>query len=277
MQFIQIGENDILKRRVYLHLVDATDGITPETGEAGGRTKVSINGAAPSNSVNTIQAIDTTDQPGTYYLELSPIELKDPGFVSVRYKSANTAEFVDIVQVIAFDPYTRRYGDMWNGGADVDYKRIKKLIDEAVGSLPKPEQREPDLVPIYEGLQAVIQEIRDIRFPEQKETDLSPLLVKVQTIQNALSSLEFPKCDHKELMKRLDDLGFSMDANTEQLERHVTESMEPVKGVLSDDVEKMKEETRNLGKKFDDIQYVVLDKQKKEAPKNSVLDEYLKL
>src|SRR3990172_9251824 len=112
MQFIQIGEADQLKSRAYIYTVDATDGITPETGEGGGRAKISINGNAPTNSINTLVAIDTTNQPGTYYLQLAPSELMTPGFISIRYKSANTAEFVNIAQIIAFDPYTRRYGEI---------------------------------------------------------------------------------------------------------------------------------------------------------------------
>jgi hypothetical protein len=278
MQYFQVNENDRLKRRIYLHLVDATDGITPETGEASGTAKVSLNGNTPTTSINSLVPIDTTNQPGTYYLELSPTEIQFPGIVSVRYKSANTAEFVVLGQIMAFDPYTQ-FGTLSGGGADVDYKRIKKLMDEAVGSIPKPpEPKEFDPVPLSEGLQAVIQEIRDIKFPEQKEANLLPLLARLQAIQNSINNLKFPECDHKEVMKRLDEHNLALDANTEQLERHVEEIIEPLKHVLSKDNDLVKDEMRKLGEKFEGISYAVVDKtQRKEQPKASVLDEYLNL
>src|SRR5258708_19124227 len=137
MQYIQVGENDRLKRRIYLHLVDATDGITPKTAEAGGSAKVSLNGATPTTSINTLVAIDTTNQPGTYYLELNQTEIQFPGIVIVRYKSSNTAAFVALGQIMAFDPYTQ-VGSLGGGGADVDYKKIQKIVDESVAKIEIP-------------------------------------------------------------------------------------------------------------------------------------------
>ncbi len=40
------NESTATKRRVFFQLVDATDGITPETGEDGGQPQVSTNGGA---------------------------------------------------------------------------------------------------------------------------------------------------------------------------------------------------------------------------------------
>jgi hypothetical protein len=276
MHYFQVGENDRLKRRIYLHLVDATDGITPETGEAGGSAKVSLNGNAPTTSVNTLVAVDSTNQPGTYYLELSQSEIQFPGVVIVRYKSANTAEFVSLGQVMAFDPYTQ-FGTLGGGGSDVDYKRIKKLVEEAVSSIPQPiEPKEPDLIPISEGLQAVIQEIRDIKYPEQKDTDLMPLIVKMEVMQRFLNNFKMPECDHKEVMKKLDRQDEMMEAHMRDIADHVEETLAPVRNVLSNDNEQVKDDVRKLGEKLDDIQYVVVEKKPKET-KKSVLEEYLNL
>jgi hypothetical protein len=275
MQYIETSTNNPELRRVYFHLVDATDGITPEAGEAGGQPTISINGRTPANAVNTLQAVDASK--GDYYLELSTTEIVTPRHLLLHYKSANTAHFAQQVQVMAFDPYTQ-FGTLGGGsGADVDYKRIKKMLDEAVGSISIPEQQQPDLIPISEGLQAVIQEIRDIKFPKQKETDLMPTLTRLLAIQNSVNAFSIPECDHKEILNRMDQQDLTMDANSEELTRHVDKTIEPIKNVLTKDNEMVKSEMKKLGEKFDDIQYVVVDKKNKQEPKSSVLEEYLKL
>jgi hypothetical protein len=91
------------QRRVYFHLVDATDGITPETGEAGGQPQVSSDGAAFTNTgIGTLSAIGN----GRYYADLTQAMVATAGtLIETRYKSANTAECPgDSVQVVAFDP-----------------------------------------------------------------------------------------------------------------------------------------------------------------------------
>jgi len=77
------------RRRFPIYLVDATDGITPETGEEGGQPQVSKNGGAWGNTSATLTAIGN----GAYYVELTAGELDTAGNIQVRYKSAATAEF----------------------------------------------------------------------------------------------------------------------------------------------------------------------------------------
>lgn len=100
------GETDQGRRRVYLHLVDATDGITPETAEANGTNKgeISINGAA---FVATADVLHTLGY-GCYYIALSNSTeaiLANVGHAVVRYKSANTAEFQTAIQITAYNPW----------------------------------------------------------------------------------------------------------------------------------------------------------------------------
>src|SRR5687768_8226430 len=121
MQYFQVAENNNERRRVFFHLVDATDGITPEAGEAGGTATISFNGRTPVNSVNTLVAVDASK--GDYYLELSTSEIAYPGLLLTHYKSANTAHFAQECQVMAFDPYTQ-FGVLPTGGIDIDYSRI---------------------------------------------------------------------------------------------------------------------------------------------------------
>lgn len=83
------SEGTAARRRFHLYLVDATDGLTPETGEAGGQPQISKNGGAFSNTSATLTSVGN----GAYYVELTATELDTLGGIMVRYKSANTAEF----------------------------------------------------------------------------------------------------------------------------------------------------------------------------------------
>ena len=102
MQTFTLSEATAARRRFFLHLVDATDGITPETGEAAGQPQVSQNGAAFANTTATLTAVAN----GLYYVELTAAELNTLGKVIVRYKSANTAEFQDVGMVFNLDLFT---------------------------------------------------------------------------------------------------------------------------------------------------------------------------
>lgn len=99
--FVQ-SEATAARRRFPLYLVDATDGITAETGEAAGQPQVSKNGAAWGNTTATLTAVGN----GKYYVELTAAELSDAGAISVRYKSANTAEFSADAPVAVFNTQT---------------------------------------------------------------------------------------------------------------------------------------------------------------------------
>ena len=84
------GETVAAKRRVYFHLVDVTDGITPETGEATGQPQISTNGAAWTNTgIGTLTAIGN----GRYYADLTEAAVGTAeDHIETRYKSVNTAE-----------------------------------------------------------------------------------------------------------------------------------------------------------------------------------------
>ncbi len=102
MQQFKQSETIAARRYFYLHLVDATDGITPETSESGGQPQISTNGSLFANTENTLTAVGN----GLYYVALTASELGTLGVVVVRYKSANTAEFQDIAYVRALDIYS---------------------------------------------------------------------------------------------------------------------------------------------------------------------------
>ncbi len=279
MQYIQVNENDRIKRRIYFHLVDATDGITPEIGEAGGRAKISLNGNTPTTSINSLVAIDSTNQPGTYYLELDPSEIQFPGIVVARYKSGNTAEFVALGQVMAFDPYTQ-YGQFSGGySVDVDYKKIQKMIDEAIGKIVIPEQKEPDKFDyetLAKGFESVINEVKAITIPK---TDLQPILSALEGLKSKVEAIKMPETDLNPVMERIDNAILITEDLLAEAKTESGQTAETVKKFLIKDTEAIKQSINELGEKLDNTQMVVLsEKPKKETkPKKSNLEEYLSL
>ena len=89
---IRVNKNEATaaRRRVYFHVVDVNDGMTPETGEEGGQPQVSVDGAAWTNTgIGVLAAIGN----GRYYAELAQTLVNvDNAVIETRYKSANTAE-----------------------------------------------------------------------------------------------------------------------------------------------------------------------------------------
>ena len=103
MQLFQQSEATAAQRRLFFHAVDATDGITAETGLTGAG-RLSKNGAATAASAS-ITEIDSTNMPGRYYVELTAAELDTLGIIEFRFKAAACAEVVARGQVVPFDPY----------------------------------------------------------------------------------------------------------------------------------------------------------------------------
>ena len=96
------NEGTAARREFPVFLVDATDGITPEIGEAGGQPQISKAGATTfTNTTATLVAIGN----GGYIVVLTVAEFDTLGRFLVRYKSAATAEFQLDGEVVAFDPH----------------------------------------------------------------------------------------------------------------------------------------------------------------------------
>jgi len=104
VQLIQQSEGTAAYRRLYLHAVDASDGIAAETGLTG-TGYVSKNGGTPAASSGSLVEISSSNMPGRYYVELTATEVNTLGLVEYRYKAAACAEIVQRAMVVPFDPY----------------------------------------------------------------------------------------------------------------------------------------------------------------------------
>lgn len=105
MQLIQISEGTAAQRRIFFHAVDATDGITAETGLTG-TGFFSKNGATPAASSGSLVEVNATNMPGRYYIEATGTEINTVGIIEFRYKAAACAEVIARAQVVPWDPYS---------------------------------------------------------------------------------------------------------------------------------------------------------------------------
>jgi hypothetical protein len=108
---VKKNESDAEYRRMYFHCVDATDGMTPETGEAGGQPQIGTRGGAFGDAgIGVLVHMGN----GRYYAELTQaaVNIPDRSVIEGRYKSANTAEAlgttVQIVENVVADLRVRK-------------------------------------------------------------------------------------------------------------------------------------------------------------------------
>ena len=130
MQKFKQSESTAARAIRYFHLVDATDGMTPETGEAGGQPQIDKSGGGFNNTSATLTSLGY----GSYYIILTATELNTLGFILVRYKSTNTAEFQDVAQVVAFDPFAVAGLGLTN--LDAKVSDVKAVTDKFVFTIP---------------------------------------------------------------------------------------------------------------------------------------------
>lgn len=104
MQQIKLSEATAARRRIPVVLVDATDGVTGETGItiAAGDMKLSKNGATEANHAGSLVELAT----GDYYYEATQTELDTVGYLTGKIVKAAARTFRFAVQVVSFDPYS---------------------------------------------------------------------------------------------------------------------------------------------------------------------------
>jgi hypothetical protein len=99
---VKLSESTAARRRMPVYMIDATDGYTPETGITSPTIEVSKNGGSQSSDAGSWGEVGD----GVYYYELTTGEIDTLGVDTVRIiKSGTSREFVDVVHVLAYDPY----------------------------------------------------------------------------------------------------------------------------------------------------------------------------
>lgn len=103
MLMLKQSEATAARRRVPIYLVDATDGVTPETGLtfSGSDVQLSKNGAAFASFAGTMTEVAA----GLYHYEATAGELDTLGFLAVKVVKTGVRTFVGMAQVVAVNVY----------------------------------------------------------------------------------------------------------------------------------------------------------------------------
>ena len=161
---------------------------------------------------------------------------------------------------------------------DFDYRKIKEIVSEIatrIDQMPQPEK--VDLIPISEGLQDVIQEIRDLPKPKDPEkADYSPILKRLDTLINDVRAIEIPEpeaLDLSPVLNKIDDTPNGLNETVEQM----AQIIERIRDFFSKDMDDIKEEVGSIRKDLKRIPMIVMSPQAQEdePKKKSVLDDYL--
>lgn len=105
MRLVQNAEPDAARRRMFFDVRDEGDGITPETGEAGGQPQISIDGGAFSaTGIGALNAIGN----GRYFADVDPTVLITGRTIEGRYRRVGTTAETpaeDSFVVVGYDPF----------------------------------------------------------------------------------------------------------------------------------------------------------------------------
>jgi hypothetical protein len=170
---------------------------------------------------------------------------------------------------------------------DFDYKRIKKIIDEAVSSQKLPEV---DMEPISVALQGLYEEIRGIDIPEAEKADFSPVLSRINDVEKAVKAIKIPETDLSPIEKHLDKQDKIIKPQVEEIRDTLEKMLGRIRQYFDGDMDAFKREVESIKEAFESIPYVVMEvrdkpkptepkepKEEKKKEKPNVLEEYLKL
>lgn len=213
---------------------------------------------------NYVRAIIKNSSTG---VTLATKDLTDAGSNSQRFTGywrtnpdvSGNGYFIDVIYTVYTDSgyssanenyqrMTERYfvREIWGpefghgGGVEVNYKKIGRMIQEAVERSPKPEIKETDLTPILEAIKAIV-------IPEplkQEKMDDTSILAAIKGVFEAVRALPPPeKLDLPVILQHFSDARREIDKD--KLDR----TMETTEGMIQK-VRDFFEEITNLSKLY---------------------------
>lgn len=130
-----------------------------------------------------------------FYIDITTTVYTDAGYT---VKSTTYSE--ELESYLVFDR-TKGTSGGGGGGADIDYKKIQKMLDALVEKFP--EIKPTDLSPILKGILEVKKEIGAIEIPEMPKIEKIDLLPVIKAIGDSENSI-IKAIDNKEVTERTD-------------------------------------------------------------------------
>lgn len=147
-------------------------------------------------------------------------------------------------------------------GVVVDYKKIKKMIDEGVESIPKPQApSKVDLKPVMKAISKTEKAVKSIKMPaipKQAELNLQPVISQLNSAQNAILEAvgAIPGRDKNDI-KPLADALHNLDIQA--LRGAIEETMTQMNGMITelkgftDLIPELKPKLDELSRTFGDL------------------------
>ena len=162
--------------------------------------------------------------------------------------------------------------NLGNGGSDVDYKRIGKMIEEIVGraikaipapeSIDLPEMPKVDLSPVIEQLSYLKECTNKMEAMMQKPADFKEILSKIDALAIQTKNLEISE----EHLQPLKDLQSELTGEVDERSAELKDTAEEINAILakikeffSGDMEKILSGIGDIQQKFDGINHIVLN------------------
>ena len=117
-----------------------------------------------------------------FYVDITTTIYTDSGYTIEAGDYAEESETY-LIQ----ERYNTVFGNGSGGGVDIDYKKLRKIVQEEIKFIVIPEQEKVNLKIVEEGIKQAISGIENIKFPEQKETDLSGVIKEILNTQRAIN------------------------------------------------------------------------------------------
>lgn len=204
-----------------------------------------------------------------FYISIATTVYTDSGYTT---KSEIYAEEI-ATHLIAerYNPRRRSPGVeiVGQGGDDVDYKKIRKIMKEEIAEVKIPEQQNVSFDNVIVEVKRVGELVKKIempKIPEQKQVDLSPVISKIDAstkeITDKLDDVEFPEMPETDLSPIIAKLD-AMDVD------QIVKALDSVKGlqsILTDmksEIPGLSEDLSLIQDKIKDFLYIISQSQPK--------------
>lgn len=138
---------------------------------------------------------------GHYYVVIITTVYDDAGYTT---KSQNYGQLSETYLID--NSLDRMTG---GGGSSIDYKSIRKIVKEELAAIEipeMPEQKDVDLNPVLNALDALAEQIDAIHIPDPVQPDFGPLEQGIRNVHSAVKGIQIPETDLSPAMQDLHHL-----------------------------------------------------------------------
>ena len=158
-----------------------------------------------------------------FYVDITTTIYTDSGYTTKAPDYAEESETY-LIQ----ERYNTVFGNGSGGGVDIDYKKVRKIIQDEIKMIVIPEQEKVNLSSIEAGVRRVISKIDGIRFPEQKETDLSVVIKEILNTRKAIDDKHIPEPEKIDLMPIISKNSEDNEVTKEDVRKMLSELLKEI-------------------------------------------------